>query len=198
MSYIEDISGSIDTKLRMYTCQLLEYITPIHNVVKELVSIVSKRGGSIFMTGVGKSGLITQKCVATWQSLGLRCHCLNAQDSLHGDIGVLRGGDTLIYLTNSGNTGELIKIAQQLRGRGIVQVCLTNGTDPSIGEYMDYSCVFSPSHKIQEADKDSLVPSVSSILFMIVLDIAGMCLAEENGYSRDEFKKNHPSGALGR
>lgn len=198
MSNIEDISGSIQAKLQMYTCQLSEYMTSIHNVITKLVSLVSKRRGSVYMTGVGKSGHIMQKCVATWQSLGLLCHFLHSQDSLHGDIGVLRAGDIVIYLTNSGNTDELIKIAQHLRGRGIIQISLTNAIDSSIGCFMDHSCVLSPKHKIQEADTYSLVPSVSSTLFMMILDITGLCLAEKTSYSREEFKKNHPSGALGR
>jgi arabinose-5-phosphate isomerase len=198
MSNTQDISGSIQIKLQMYTCQLSEYMTSIYNVITKLVSLLSKRRGFVYMSGVGKSGYITQKCVATWQSLGLLCHCLHAQDSLHGDIGVLRPGDIVIYLTNSGNTDELIRMAQHLRGRGLIQISLTNAIDSTIGEFMDHTCVLSPTHKIQEADTHSLVPSVSSTLFMMILDITGICLAEKISYSQEEFKKNHPSGALGR
>lgn len=184
-------------KVLTYIKQLVAHQSSLEDTIQELVVALQSHRGSIFLTGVGKSGHIGRKCVATWQSLGLRCHFLHPQDSFHGDMGVVHPGDAVVYLSNSGKTEELIRLASHLQGRGILQIRIANATTSPLDEYVTHAIILCKGHKILEADNDSLVPSVSSALFMIVLDSAGMCLAEGQGYSRADFKKNHPSGTLG-
>ncbi len=200
MSGILDISGcnhALDTKLSLYIRQLTENKESIKHTVQHMVDLFSICKGSIFFTGVGKSGHIARKSVATWQSLGIRCHFLHPQDCFHGDMGVLRPGDTVLYISNSGKTDELISLSAHLQSYSIHQVSLTNDTSAQPELNVNHRFKICPECTIQEADIYSLVPSISSMLFMTVLDLVGICLAEKNNYSSDDFKKNHPSGVLG-
>jgi arabinose-5-phosphate isomerase len=182
-------------KIEQYSSQLVVHKESIKGVVEELVCIFKDSEKiTIYLTGIGKSGHIARKCAATWQSLGIRAHFLNAQDILHGDMGVLRHGDMILYISNSGASEELLTVAQYLKVLPVIQVSLTNNLDAPIHAHMNHSATIGPT-RILEA---GLAPSVSSVISMMILDIVGMTLAEERGYSLKDFQVNHPSGALGK
>ena len=107
---------SILQKIEQYSSQLVVHKESIKEAVEELVAIFKDCSkNTIYLTGVGKSGHVARKCAATWQSLGIRAHFLNSQDILHGDMGVLRYGDMVLYITNSGASEELLTIALYLK-----------------------------------------------------------------------------------
>lgn len=182
-------------KIEQYSSQLIVHKESIKEAVEELVGIFKDiDNNTIYLTGIGKSGHIARKCAATWQSLGIRAHFLNAQDILHGDMGVMRYGDMVLYVTNSGASEELLTIARYLKTVPVIQVSLTNNVEAPIDAYMNHPVTVGPT-RILEA---GLAPSVSSVISMMILDIVGMSLAEGRGYSAKDFQVNHPSGALGK
>lgn len=188
---------SIHHKLHLYTEQLESSEESIEYVIKNLVTDILTTEGFIYLCGVGKSGYICRKVIATWQSLGIRAHFLCPQDALHGDIGILRPNDMILYISNSGNTEEIITLAQYLQTRGIKQILLSNNSTASMNSIVDVNYVISNS-KIKEVDSHGLVPSVSSIFYMIVLDMVGIYVADKSGYGKNDFHENHPSGDLGK
>jgi D-arabinose 5-phosphate isomerase GutQ len=96
--------GNLSTKIHFYTDQLQSSRSSLEEVIKGIVSELVQTQGIIYITGVGKSGHIARKTIATWQSLGIRAHFLSPQDALHGDVGILRKEDLVIHISNSGNT----------------------------------------------------------------------------------------------
>ncbi len=117
---------------------------------------------------------------------------------LHGDIGIVRPKDTIIYISNSGNTEELISVAQYVHERlGVCQICITTNPSARLSSYVDHSLVLC-NFKIKEADTLDMAPTVSCVLFMIVLDVVGLHLAEFQDITKQEFQRNHPAGALGK
>lgn len=164
----------------------------IHTIVDVLKSVT----GIIYMTGIGKSAHIVRKCVATWQSLSIPAHFLLAQDLLHGDIGVLRPNDVILYVSHSGNTQELVAIASHVKSAiPVRQISLSNNSTPALDAFVDTSICLS-EQKIREADQFNKVPSVSSVLFMMSLDIVGILLSQERNFTDEQFRINHPSGNL--
>ena len=170
------------------------YVTAAVNFISEFILKMK----TVFLCGVGKSSHVARKCVATWQSLGLRCHPLNVQDLSHGDLGILEPGDCIIYISNSGNTEEIIQISKYIQTRfQVVQVALIASAKSPLEAYVNSVVSISPV-TIEEADPWHTVPSVSTVLFMMTLDLVGIRVAELNGFTKQQFQLCHPGGSLGK
>ncbi len=189
--------GNLQKKIRLYTEQIQSSTSSVEELVKGLVFEILQTQGIVYITGVGKSGHIARKTIATWQSLGIRVHFLCPQDALHGDVGILRKEDLLIHISNSGNTEELLVLAEHIQQKNIKQILVSNNHTAKLKSFVERNYIIS-SDKILEADSHGIVPSVSSILYMIVLDLVGIYVADYNGYNKDDFYSNHPSGELGK
>lgn len=190
---------SLKWKISQYTTQLSAAAETFEIGVKAVVRILADllpTGRTIFLTGIGKSGLIARKSVATWQSLGLPAQNISVQDMCHGDLGILRPGDVIVYVSNSGATDELMSIAQYVsKTFEVKQLAVTANRSSPLSGIVDVHvpiCDF----KIQEADICNLAPTVSAVLFMVFLDVLGMKLAEFTEFSAETFRKYHPGGAL--
>jgi len=99
---------NIQYKLNSYSQQLQDSQESFKLILKQILPILKNFKHTIYMVGIGKSGHIINKCVATWQSLGIKVHSLLQQDLFHGDLGIIQENDLIIYISNSGNTEELI------------------------------------------------------------------------------------------
>lgn len=163
--------------------------------IKQIVTILKDVKGFIYVTGIGKSAHIARKCVATWQSVSIPAHFLLAQDLLHGDSGVLRPNDLLIHVSHSGHTAELLTIASHLQTIGIPQMSISNNPNAKLSAYVTHTISISQL-PIREADVLNKVPSISCVLFMMVLDMVGLSLAEMRYFTDAQFRRNHPSGNL--
>ena len=185
----------MDKKIELYYSQIIKANEDIKINIDNLTSIINSYNyNSIFITGIGKSYHISKKSVATWQSLQINVHDLLIQDLFHGDLGVLKENDIIIYISNSGNTNELVKASEYIKNNfKVIQISITNNNNCSLKNNMNHSinlCNF----KIEEADNFNVVPSVSSVIFMMFLDLLGINLSEKNGFTKEDFKKNHPDG----
>ena len=98
---------NISHKLKLYSDQITSCKESLESIIRNVVNVLKNFKGTVFITGVGKSAHIAKKCVSTWQSLGINAHNLLIHDLFHGDIGILKNEDMVIYITNSGNTKEL-------------------------------------------------------------------------------------------
>ena len=179
------------------------YVNQIRSSARSIESAVGffaprLADATVYLAGIGKSGLIARKCVATWQSMGLSCHYMSVPDMLHGDIGVLRPGDGILYCSNSGNTSELIAVTEYIRSNKpyVSQFLVSNNPVPTVTA-VDQHFMIGTSTFV-EADSANRAPSVSSVIFMMFLDQLGIRIAETNGITAEGFRQNHPSGELGR
>ena len=186
-------------KLNLYSDQLHSARDSFEFVITQLIPILKDFNNTIFMTGIGKSAHVINKCIATWQSLGIKSHSLLQQDLFHGDLGIIQENDIIMYISNSGNTEELLHVSSYIKGQFplVMQICISNNPSAKMNEYMTHSfniCNF----KIKEADMLDMAPSVSSMLFMTLLDLIGIHLAELRGITKTKFKMFHPAGDLGK
>jgi beta-phosphoglucomutase-like phosphatase (HAD superfamily)/D-arabinose 5-phosphate isomerase GutQ/choline kinase len=174
---------------------IMDFIIPI------IQSYINK--GHIYLAGIGKCGHISRKCASTWQSLGIPTHYLSINDLFHGDFGILNSKlekkDIIIYLSNSGNTKELIDCTNYVNTHfKILQICLTLNKDCDVKKYVDFIFNIGDSQSIIEIDSLNMAPTTSSMLFMTFLDIIGTRLSDLMGLTVEKFKLTHPGGDLGK
>ncbi len=169
----------------------------IKDIVDQISLIIKNKNknNNIYLTGMGKSGYICKKSASTWQSLSLPGIYLDLPNLPHGDFGILKDNDIIIFISNSGNTSELIYIVNYLKNhfhKKIMLISITANENNKIQEYCDFSFYINP---IIEADHLNMTPSTSSFLFMMILDFIGLNIRDD--ITKNEFKMNHPAGSLG-
>ena len=190
--------ANIHYKIKSYTDQFASSQESFEDIISHFMGFLKDFKHTIYMTGIGKSAYISNKCVATWQSLGIKVYSLLQQDLVHGDLGILQENDIIIYVSNSGNTEELVNVSAYIKTNfNVTQICITNNPSARIIDNMSRSFVIG-NNKIEEADILNLAPSVSSVLFMALLDLIGIQFAEMRGITKQEFKRFHPGGDLGK
>ena len=186
---------SLQDKIKLYSSQIEQSAITMQSNIELLTKIItSYKYNTIYFAGIGKSYHIIKKCVATWQSLSINTHLLLVQDLFHGDMGVIKENDIIIYVSNSGNTTELIEAAKYIRENyKVMQMSITNNISGKLNNFVDYS-TYVCDFKIHEADNYKIVPSVSSVLFLMFIDLLGITLSEKQNLTLEEFVKSHPVG----
>jgi arabinose-5-phosphate isomerase len=151
--------------------------------------------GKVVVVGVGKSGHIGEKIAATLTSTGSPAVVLNSLNALHGDLGVVADGDTVLALSASGETDELINILPALQ-RFDVRIIAMTGNPKS---FLAKNChVHLDASVEQEACPLNLAPTSSTTVMLVLGDALAMVLLEARGFNKEDFAKFHPGGRLGR
>ncbi|KAM4065639.1 SIS domain-containing protein [Hirsutella rhossiliensis] len=167
----------------------------------QVIAHRSAAGGKLVVVGVGKSGHIGRKMVATLQSLAIRSAFLHPTEALHGDLGIVGPRDTLLFITFSGKTQELLLLLPHL-AETLPAIVLTSHTRAETCEIIrrrpDAVLVPAP---IPEAEKTSFgvsAPSTSTTVALALCDALAMTAASElHDNVPAEFARNHPGGAIG-
>ncbi len=149
----------------------------------------------LFITGVGKSGLIGKKISATFSSIGLPTLFLHATEASHGDLGMISKGDTVIAISNSGETEEVLKLLPVFSRIHCTLVGMTGNIQSSLAKRSDY--VLNVSVQEEACSKD-MVPTASTTAALAMGDALAMAFMEIRGVQEEDFALNHPGGSLGR
>ncbi len=168
--------------------------TGFGEAVKLLRSSLEDRG-KVVIVGVGKSGNVGHKIAATLNSTGATAVALNAQNALHGDLGMLSDGDVVIALSYSGETQELLGLVPFLRSFDVKVIALCGKTGSSLSRAADVTLDTSVT---REACPLNLAPTSSSTAMMVMGDALAMVLLEARGFTERDFARYHPGGSLGR
>lgn len=160
-----------------------------------LVQKLQNCSGSLFLTGVGKSGYIAEKIVKTLASIGIRAFFLSPTGALHGDIGCLFEGDVLLMLSKSGESSELLDLIRPVRNKKVLILSVTSNPNSRLAKESDFSYHL-PVY--QELCSFNLVPTTSSTAQLIFGDCLAIALMEAKSFTPNHFAMNHPAGLLGR
>ena len=152
-------------------------------------------GSSIIFCGVGKSGIIAQKCAATFTSLGLPSYFLHPTEALHGDLGRVGRNDAIVLLSKSGTTEEILKILPFLQTPKTHRIALVGQVPSPVSEFCDI--VFDCSVE-KEACINNQAPTTSSTLAVAMGDAMAVLFENYIGLSKEGFAVNHPGGILGK
>lgn len=160
-----------------------------------VVRVISRCRGSVAVCGVGKAGLVGKKISATLASTGTRSLWLDPVDAMHGDLGMLGKEDVALLISNSGETGELLLVAQALKGLGIRTIAVTGHERSPLGQMCD---LVLPLGGHQEADSFNLAPTTTTTVMLALGDALAVILENERGFTRQDYAQLHPAGALGK
>ena len=161
---------------------------------KKAVDIILKTKGRVVLTGVGKSGLICKKIAATLSSTGTPAFFLHPADAVHGDLGMVRGDDTVIAVSNSGETEELLNVVPIIKSFGIPVIAVTNNPNSSLAKLADVTLLL---HVEKEACPLGLAPTTSTTATLALGDAVAAVLMKLKGFTSSDFAKFHPGGKLG-
>jgi arabinose-5-phosphate isomerase len=149
----------------------------------------------VIVTGMGKAGLVGAKLSATFASTGTPSIALHPTEAMHGDLGRIRSDDVVLVLSNSGNTEELKHLLPHVRRIGAAIVAVTGEPDSAVAKLCD--CVLDLG-RVDEACPLGLAPTASTSAMMALGDALAMVVLAERGFSREDYARYHPAGALGR
>jgi len=151
--------------------------------------------GRVVLTGMGKSGLIARKIVATLNSTGTPSIFMHPTDALHGDLGMVRREDVVIIISKSGNTEELMDLVFMLKRMNIPIIAMVGNVQSKIAKESDFILNVSVA---EEACPYDLAPTASTTVALAMGDAIAISLLEMRGFTADDFALLHPAGSLGK
>ncbi len=159
------------------------------------VELIAAHSGKIVVTGIGKSGRIGQKMVATFASTGTPAVFLHPAEAVHGDLGVYAPEDPTIMISKSGATAELLRLVGVLRDFRSPLIGILGNPDSPLAREVD---VFLDASVRKEADPYNLAPTCSAAVAMAIGDALAVSVMRERRFTPEEFALYHPAGQLGR
>lgn len=158
------------------------------------VEVILKAAGRIIITGVGKSGIVARKIVATLNSTGTSALFLHPVEAMHGDLGMISPQDVILALSNSGETSELNILLPSLKRLGVPLIALTGRIDSTLAHHSD---VVIDVGVPREACPLGLAPTASTTAALAMGDALAVALLTQRGFKASDFRRFHPGGNLG-
>jgi arabinose-5-phosphate isomerase len=159
------------------------------------VDLVQACRGRVIVTGVGKSGIIARKIVATMNSTGTPSVFLHPTDAVHGDLGIVRDGDVVICISKSGSTAELSILLPMFRRIGVPVISLVGSLSSPLAS--ESTVVLDVSVR-EEACPLDLAPTSSTTAALALGDALAIALLDRRQFTREDFALYHPGGTLGK
>ncbi|HEX7956960.1 MAG TPA: KpsF/GutQ family sugar-phosphate isomerase, partial [Pyrinomonadaceae bacterium] len=163
--------------------------------VERAVALLAGCGGKVVTVGVGKSGHIAQKAAATLTSTGTPAVFLHPSDALHGGMGLVAAGDVCVFISNGGETAELLELLVYVQQRGAPVVAVVGNTSSTLARRAD---VVLDASVEQEACPLNLAPTTSTTVALAVGDALAMVVMGVKKLTPEDFALNHPGGRLGK
>jgi arabinose-5-phosphate isomerase len=151
--------------------------------------------GRVVLTGMGKSGLIARKIVATFNSTGTASIYLHPTDALHGDLGMVRQEDVVILISKSGNTEEISNLIPMLKRLKVTLIAMCGSHESRLAEECD---IFLNIGVKEEACPHDLAPTSSTTATLAMGDALSVALLEKRDFTAEDFAFLHPGGSLGK
>ena len=154
-----------------------------------------EKDGKIIVTGVGKSGKIAQKIAATLSSTGSLAVFLHPTEGLHGDLGIVKPTDSVIALSYTGNTEELVRLLPSLKELKVTLIAICGRHASTLAQQADF---WIDAGVEQEACPHNLAPTSSTTLALAIGDAIAITLMKMQGFEASDFAQNHPGGSIGK
>lgn len=150
--------------------------------------------GRVIVAGMGKSGLIGKKIVATFNSTGISSFFLHPAEAMHGDLGLMRDDDILMLISKSGRLGEMELLITTARRLDVPIIVLCGTIESELYQKADIPLDCSVE---REACPNNLVPTSSSTAALVMGDALAVALLKARDFSADDFAAFHPGGSIG-
>ena len=181
--------------LEIEAAAIIGLIARLDQDFQRAVDLILDCHGRVTVSGIGKSGHIARKIASTMSSTGTPAYFVHPAEASHGDLGMVTRDDVFIALSNSGESAELLSIVPLIKRQGAKLISLTGNPDSTLAREAD-------AHLYAGAEKEAcplnLAPTASTTAALALGDALALALMQAKGFSRDEFARSHPGGALGR
>jgi arabinose-5-phosphate isomerase len=161
---------------------------------EKMVDLIYHCKGRVIMTGIGKSGIVARKVVATLNSTGTRSLFLHPVEAMHGDLGMVSPDDIVIALSSSGETDELNMLIPSVKRIGCTLIAFTGQVRSTLGRQSDIVIDVGVD---REACPLGLAPTASTTALLAVGDALAVTLIRKRGFRASDFRRFHPGGSLG-
>lgn len=197
MKTIKEIKKSANTAIQIE----LDTISKLHNYIDdtfaECIQLIGECKGRVIITGVGKSAIIAQKIVSSFNSTGTPAIFMHAADAIHGDLGNIREHDIVLCLSKSGSSPEIKVLIPLIRNLGLDTKIIAMVSVPNsfLSQHSDYT-IYAMIER--EACPNNLAPTSSTTAQIVLGDAMMVSLLEYSGFSTQDYALTHPGGALGK
>jgi arabinose-5-phosphate isomerase len=184
---------------------------PMGDAFDRAVELIHGCSGRVVVTGVGKSGIIARKIAATLNSTGTPALFMHPVEAVHGDLGMVVRGDTVLALSASGETEEILRLLATLKRLQVPLIALTcddvyakdagggaRATPAKLSTLAAAAEVALDCSVAEEACSLGLAPTASTTCMLALGDALAMTLAEKRGFKEEDFANLHPGGKLGK
>ena len=189
MNIIHEAQNALSTQIKG-----IEELLPIFNEnFTKIVEIIANCNGHIIISGVGKSGNIAKKISSTMSSLGISSFFLDPFNAGHGDMGMITQNDAIIFLSNSGESSEIMSVLNYAKENGNMTISITREAKSTLATNADFSILVPKSAEFH----DFSAPTTSTTQMLIIGDILAVCSSKIKKFTKVQYAKLHPSGNLG-
>jgi arabinose-5-phosphate isomerase len=158
------------------------------------VQAIYEAKGRVIVSGIGKSAVIAQKIVATFNSTGTPAIFMHAADAIHGDLGMIQPTDVVILISKSGTSPEIKVLVPFIKNFGNTLIAISGAATSYLATNAD---IFINSTVEKEACPNNLAPTNSTTAQLVMGDALAVCLLHLKGFTDRDFARYHPGGALG-
>lgn len=180
--------------LRLESDSILQMSRRLDHHFAKMVDMICLCTGRVIIGGIGKSGIIARKVVATLNSTGTRSLFLHPVEAMHGDLGMVCPEDVFLALSSSGETDELNLLLPRIRSVGCPIIAFTGNLDSTLAAHSDLVIDVGVA---KEACPLGLAPTCSTTAMLAMGDALAVVLVNRKHFQMDDFKRFHPGGALG-
>jgi len=149
----------------------------------------------VFFVAVGKSAGIARLAVSMFVSVGLPVQFLHPTEAFHGDLGSINKGDTVIFISNGGNSSELLQLLPGLQSRNVNTYAFTTHPDSPLGSEVNYTLSLPPVEEKCPLDQSPITSTITSLALCQLLVAASI---EKREYPIENYAQNHPGGSIGK
>jgi len=189
---IRNVAAEVIKKEAYAVSNLLNYIDT--QFIKA-VDLIFESKGRVVITGVGKSAIIANKIVATFNSTGTPALFMHAADAIHGDLGMIRCEDIVMCISKSGDTSEIKVLIPLIKRMGNPVIAMVSNDKSYLAKHSDYLIRTTVE---SEACPNNLAPTSSTTTQLVMGDTIAVVLLKMRGFTQSDFAKLHPGGSLGK
>jgi arabinose-5-phosphate isomerase len=190
----EQIINDAVAVLKLESKSILQLTNQVDESFAEMVELICRSKGRVIIGGIGKSGIIARKIVATLNSTGTRSLFLHPVEAMHGDLGMVCSDDVFLALSASGETDELNILLSRVKSIGCPIVAFTGNANSTLARHSDITINVGVE---KEACPLGLAPTCSTTAMLAMGDALAVVLINQKQFKSDDFKRFHPGGALG-
>ncbi|MER3498599.1 MAG: D-arabinose 5-phosphate isomerase [Chitinophagaceae bacterium] len=167
----------------------------INSDFENAIEVLSNCKGRVVISGIGKSAVIAQKIVATFNSTGTPSIFMHAADAIHGDLGMVQQDDIVMIISKSGSSPEIKVLVPLIKNFKNILIAMVGTLDSYLAKQAN---IVLNTTVEQEACPNNLAPTTSTTAQLVMGDAIAVCLMEKKGFGSNDFAKFHPGGMLGK